>query len=98
LIVIEADPQMVFTSQEAGRSGAQNQRAPLSRNIWSASAGQPSARSSAQPNVILSATTKPDYRSCEYLLDGMHASIVGAPRFHVLGMHSVDRKNRSLAA
>src|SRR3981189_2857105 len=34
---------------------------------------------------------EPDYRGGEHLLYGMHASIVGAPRFHILGMHDVDQ-------
>jgi hypothetical protein len=40
--------------------------------------------------MILSATIKPDYRSCEYLLYGMHTSIFSALRTHILGMHGVD--------
>jgi hypothetical protein len=41
-------------------------------------------------DLLKPATIKPDYRRCEYLLYGMHASIVSAPRFHVLGVHGVD--------
>src|SRR5258708_8643222 len=44
-----------------------------------------------QPDAILPPAIEPDYRGCEHLLYGMHVSIVGAPRFHILGMHGVDR-------
>src|ERR1700730_501040 len=51
----------------------------------------PGAGSPPQPDAILPPAIEPDYRGCEPLLYGRLVSIVGAPRFHVLGMHGVDR-------
>ena len=51
----------------------------------------PGAGYPPQPDAILPPAIEPDYRGCEPLLYGMHVSIVGAPRFHILGMHDVDR-------
>jgi hypothetical protein len=44
-----------------------------------------------QPDAILPPAIEPDYRGCEHLVYGMHISIVGAPRFHILRMHGVDQ-------
>jgi hypothetical protein len=51
----------------------------------------PGAGYPPQPDAILPPAIEPDYRGCEHLLYGMHVSIVGAPRFHILGMHGVDQ-------